>query len=64
METPTLIDRVDKLIEDREAPGWGSPRLSVTPAPLAVQRLAAEIATLEDVVREMALELQKLASRS
>jgi len=60
----TLIDRVDKLIEAREAPGWGSPHLSVTPGPIAVQQLAAEVATLEEVVRELALEIQKLSGRS
>jgi hypothetical protein len=57
----TLIDRVDKLIQANKAQsGWGSPRVSTTPIRLAVQALAAEIAALEDAVREVALEVQKL----
>ena len=60
----TLIERVDKLIEARKvALEWGSPRLSVTPVSLAIQQLTAETAALEDAVREIALEVQKLSDR-
>lgn len=60
--TDTLIERLDKLIQAHRAPlEWGSPHLSVTPIPLAVPELAAEIAALEDVVREIAVEIRKLS---
>jgi hypothetical protein len=62
--TDTLIERVDKLIQPHKAPlVWGSPRLSVTPIPLAVQQLAMEIAELADAVREIALEVQRLSGQ-
>jgi hypothetical protein len=61
METSSFIERVDQLARAREAPEWGSPHLSVTPTSVAVERLAAEVAALEDVVRDLALELQRLA---
>ena len=62
--TDTLIERVDKLIQPHKAPPvWGSPRLSVTPTPLAVQQLAMEIAELADAVREIALEVQRLSGQ-
>ena len=60
METASFIERVDQLARAREAPEWGSPHLSVTPTTVAVRRLAAEVAALEDVVRDLALELQRL----
>jgi hypothetical protein len=62
--TDTLIERVDELIQPHKAPHvWGSPRLSATPTPLAVQQLAMEIAELEDAVREIALEVQRLSGQ-
>ena len=62
--TDTLIERVDKLIQASKAPlEWGSPRLSVTPTPLAIRGLAAETTALEDAVREIALEVQKLSAQ-
>jgi hypothetical protein len=62
--TNTLIERVDKLIPARKVQlEWGSPRLSVTPVSLAIQQLAAETAALEDAVREIAREVQKLSDR-
>jgi hypothetical protein len=61
--TDTLVERVGKLIQARKVPlEWGSPRLSVTPVPNAIQQLAAETAALEDAVREIALEVQKLSA--
>lgn len=63
--TNTLIERVDTLIRTRKAPlEWGSPRLSATPVSLALQQLAAETAALEEAVREIALEVQKLSDRT
>ena len=63
--TDTLIERVDKLIQASKAPlGWGSPLLSVTPTSVAVRELAAEARALENAVREIALEVQKLSAQS
>ena len=57
----TLIERVDKLVRTRKAPReWGDPHLSVTPATLAVQELAARVEALQQAVWEIALEVQKL----
>lgn len=62
--TDSLVARVDKLIQARKAPlEWGSPRLSVTPVSMAIQELAAETTALEEAVREIAAEVQKLAER-
>jgi len=62
--TDTLIERVDVLIEARKVPlGWGSPHLSVTPKSLAIPQLAAEIAALEDALREIALEVERLSGQ-
>jgi hypothetical protein len=62
--TDTLIERVDRLIQASKTPlEWGNPRVSMTPTPVAVQGLAAETTALERAVREIALEVQKLAAR-
>jgi hypothetical protein len=59
----TLIERVDSLVQAREAPReWGSPHLSVTPTALAVEELAAQVEALQRAVREIALEVQRLSS--
>lgn len=63
MET-TLIERVDALIQaSRTPPGWGSPHLSATPTPMRVDALAAQFAALEEAMREIALEVEKLSVR-
>ena len=62
--TETLTERVDRLIQASKVPlEWGSPRLSVTPIPLAVRQLAAEVAALDDALREIALEVERLSVR-
>jgi hypothetical protein len=43
-------------------PEWGSASLSTTPTSLAVQDLAARVEALETAVREIAREVQQLAS--
>ena len=59
----TLTERVDTLIQAHKvAAEWGSPHLSSTPLSLAVHHLAAEVAALEDAVREIALEVQELSN--
>jgi hypothetical protein len=63
--TDTLIERVDKLVHVRNAPPeWGNPLLSTTPTSLAVRELAVRTEALENVVREIALEVQKLSAQS
>jgi ubiquinone biosynthesis protein UbiJ len=59
----TLTERVEALIQvQRRTANWGSPHLSTTPRSLALENLAAEVAALEDAVREIALEVQKLST--
>jgi hypothetical protein len=58
----TLIERVNRLVQAREAPReWGSPHLSVTPTSLAVEELAAQVEALQQAVQEIALEVQRLS---
>ena len=62
--TDTLTERVDMLIQARKVPlEWGHPHLSVTPKSLAIPQLAAEIAALEDALREIALEVERLSGQ-
>jgi hypothetical protein len=59
----TLMERVSRLVPgNKERPQWGSPLLSTTPISLAVPELAARVAALEEAVRELALEVQKLSA--
>jgi len=60
----TLIERVDKLVRAGKAPReWGSPFLSTTPTSLAARELAAQVEALENAVREIAVEVQKLSAK-
>ena len=62
--TDSLIERIDQLVEAGQvAAEWGSPHLSVTPIPLAIETLAAEVEALQQAVREIALEVQKLSAQ-
>jgi hypothetical protein len=64
LEVDTLTERVETLMQAHKVPAvWGSPHLSVTPTSLAVGQLAATVAALEDAVREIALEVDRLNSR-
>ncbi len=60
METlaDTLVERVDKLIQARK-----EPLLSTTSTSIAIQELVARTEALENAVREIALDVQKLAAR-
>ena len=61
----TLIDRVTKLVQPVDRPlQWGHPLSSVTPKTLAIQNLALRVQGLEDAVRDIAFEVQKLTSAS
>jgi hypothetical protein len=56
------MERVDKLVQPGKRPSeWGNPRLSTTPTSVAVRELAARTEALEDAVRAIALEVQKLS---
>lgn len=63
--TGTLIERVEKLVQATKGPPeWGDPRLSVTPASVAIPQIAAQVEALEQAVREIALEVQRLSPRA
>jgi hypothetical protein len=62
----TLTERVEALIQvhhPAEAE-WGSPHVSTTPRSLAFEKLVAEVAALEDAVRQIAREVEKLSTSS
>jgi hypothetical protein len=63
--TDTLMERVNNLVHARDAPPkWGNPLLSTTPTSLAVRELAARTEALENAVREIAVEVEKLSAQS
>ncbi len=58
----TLAERVEALIESRNVgTEWGSPHLSATPISIAIHNLAEEVTALQDAVREIALEVQRIS---
>jgi hypothetical protein len=63
--TGTLMNRVSRLLPATDArPEWGSASLSTTPTSLAVQDLAARVEALENAVREIAREVQQVATQA
>jgi hypothetical protein len=56
--TDTLIERVDKLVQAGKGP-----LLSTTSTSVAIRELVARSEALENAVRDIALEVQKLAAR-
>ncbi len=63
--TETLKGRVAEVVPVRDAPPqWGSALMSTTPTPVAIRDLALRTQALEEAVREIALEVQKLAAQS
>ena len=63
--TDTLIERVNKLLHAHDAPAeWGNPLLSTTPTPLAIRELAVRTEALENALRAIALEVQKLSAQN
>ena len=61
--TDTLMNRVSRLLPAKDAqPEWGSASLSTTPTPLAIQDLAARVEALENALREVARDVQQLAT--
>jgi hypothetical protein len=55
----SLVERVDELVSAGK-----EPLLSTTPTSVAIRELLVRTEALEKAVREIALEVQKLASRS
>ena len=64
--TDSLVERVDELVhQPSDRPRvWGNPLLSTTPTSIAIQDLGLRLEALEDAVREIAVEVQKLAGSS
>jgi hypothetical protein len=56
--TGTLLERVDKLVQDNK-----QPLLSTTPMSDAVGELVERTEALEKAMREIALEVQKLSAQ-
>jgi hypothetical protein len=57
--TDSLIERVDTRVKASKRP-----LLSTTPDSVAVRELAAQVNALENAVRQIALEVQKLSAQS
>jgi hypothetical protein len=58
--TETLLQRVENLIEAHKS---DEPLLSTTPVPVVLGELAARCQGFEQALREIAAEVEKLASR-
>ncbi len=56
--TDTLTERVDRLVHAGK-----EPLLSTTPTSLAIRELVARTESLENAMREIALDVQKLSAR-
>jgi hypothetical protein len=59
----TLTERVEAHISVHHPtePEWGSPHVGSTPLSLRVENLVGEVAHLEEAVREIAGEVQRLS---
>jgi hypothetical protein len=63
--TERLEGRVAEVIPVRDAPPeWGNALMSTTPTPLAIRDLALRTQALEEAVRELAFQVQKLTAQS
>ena len=61
----TLVERVQAFVQpDRSPVEWGSPLLSTTPTPIAIQQLATQLAALQEAMHEIALEVHALTARA
>ena len=57
----TLLERVNKLVQALDRPTeWGNPLVSTTPQTHAIRDLALRTEALENAVREIAREIEKL----
>ena len=61
-DSDTFAEAVDQLVHiaGKRPAVWGNPLLSSTPTPMAIRDLAERVEVLEETVREMALELQRV----
>lgn len=59
----TLTERVEAHISVHHPaePEWGSPHVATTPLSLRVENLVGEVVHLEEAVREIAREVQRLS---
>jgi hypothetical protein len=57
-----LMQRVDRLAHPEKTLEWGDPLLTSTPASIAIHQLAVRTQALTVAVRDLALELETLAS--
>ncbi len=57
----SLIERIDALVGAASPPlVWGHPRLGATPKSVAIHELAVRTEGVEQAIREIALEVQRL----
>ena len=59
--TDSLTDRVERLLHPSKPLEWGHPLVSTTPTSVAIDELTRRAEALENALREIALEVQKLA---
>lgn len=62
--TETLMQRVGKLVPPSRKREWGHPLVSTTPTSVAIRDLALRVEALEEALREIALETQKLSRQT
>ena len=58
--TDSLTDRVERLLHPSKPLEWGHPLVSTTPTSVAIDELTRRTEALENALREIALEVQKL----
>ncbi len=59
--TDSLTDRVERLLHPSKPLEWGHPLVSTTPTAVAIDDLTRRTGALENALREIALEVQKLS---
>jgi hypothetical protein len=58
------MQRVGKLVPPSRKREWGHPLVSTTPTSVAIRDLALRVEALEEALREIALETQKLSKQT
>ena len=61
--TDSLTDRVERLLHPSKPLEWGHPLVSTTPTSVAIDELTRRAEALENALREIALEVQKLSDK-
>jgi hypothetical protein len=59
----SLADRLERLLHPSKPLEWGHPLVSTTPTSVAIDELTRRTEALENALREVALEVQKLSDR-